>query len=57
MHAQLARSYLARLRPDLAEKLVPSKEYRPGEWIFVKPPLAVIGRRKLRRIAAHLAAD
>lgn len=57
MHAEKARFYLARLRPDLAGKLVPGREYRPGEWILLKPMLALIGRRKLRRIAAHLAAD
>jgi hypothetical protein len=57
LHAEKARFYLARLRPDLAGKLVPGKEYRPGEWILLKPMLDLIGRRKLRRIAAHLAAD
>ncbi|WP_031467321.1 YdcF family protein [Sciscionella sediminilitoris] len=51
-HAFKARVYLRRQRPDLATRLVPAKDYRPGEWLPLKPVLAVYGLwtlRKLRR--------
>jgi uncharacterized SAM-binding protein YcdF (DUF218 family) len=44
-HAAKARVYLRRLRPDLADRLVPADENRVGEWMLAKPFLAVIGRR------------
>ncbi|WP_235146997.1 MULTISPECIES: YdcF family protein [unclassified Amycolatopsis] len=49
LHAEKARHYLRRHRPDLAERLVPGRDYRFGEWLAVKPVLAVMGKRSLRR--------
>lgn len=49
-HALKARAYLRRQRPDLAERLVPAEDYRPGEWLIVKPLLALHGLWTLRRL-------
>ncbi|MEK0100029.1 YdcF family protein, partial [Streptomyces sp. A475] len=38
-HGLKARAYLRRQRPDLAKKLVQADDYRPGEWMVVKPLL------------------
>jgi uncharacterized SAM-binding protein YcdF (DUF218 family) len=51
-HALKARAYLRRQRPDLAERLVPADDYRPGEWIVVKPLLALYGLWTLRGLKA-----
>ncbi|WP_244223383.1 YdcF family protein [Amycolatopsis circi] len=50
LHAEKARHYLRRLRPDLAERLVPAEDYRFGELLAVKPVLAVMGKQRLRRL-------
>ena len=50
LHAEKAREYLWRQRPDLAARLVRGRDYRLGEWLLVKPALAVLGRRNLRRL-------
>ena len=42
VHAGRARGYLWRLRPDLAERLVPAADYRFGELILLKPVLGVL---------------
>jgi uncharacterized SAM-binding protein YcdF (DUF218 family) len=42
VHAGRARGYLWRLRPDLAERLVPAADYRFGELILLKPILGVL---------------
>ncbi|MGW6542466.1 YdcF family protein [Streptomyces massasporeus] len=47
-HALKARAYLRRQRPDLAERLVRAEDYRPGEWMVVKPLLALYGLWTLR---------
>jgi len=47
-HALKARAYLRRQRPDLAERLVPADDYRLGEWLIVKPLLALYGLWTLR---------
>ncbi len=47
-HALKARAYLRRQRPDLAERLVRAEDYRPGEWIAVKPLMALYGLWALR---------
>ncbi|MFI1164519.1 YdcF family protein [Streptomyces sp. NPDC020801] len=47
-HALKARAYLQRQRPDLAERLVRADDYRPGEWMIVKPLLALYGLWTLR---------
>jgi hypothetical protein len=51
-HALKARAYLRRQRPDLAERLVRADDYRPGEWTFVKPLLALYGLWTLRGLTA-----
>ncbi|MFI0424892.1 YdcF family protein [Spongiactinospora sp. 9N601] len=51
LHAEKARAYLWRQRPDLATRLVRARDYRLGEWILVKPALALLGLRNLRRMA------
>ncbi|MFJ6393561.1 YdcF family protein [Streptomyces sp. NPDC091972] len=51
-HALKARAYLRRQRPDLAERLVRADDYRPGEWIAVKPLLALYGLWSLRGLRA-----
>lgn len=47
-HALKARAYLRRQRPDLAERLVRAADHRPGEWLIVKPLLALYGLWTLR---------
>lgn len=49
MHAAQARSYLFRIRPDLAARLARGADYRFGEWIVLKPLFAVVGYRKSGR--------
>ncbi len=49
-HALKARAYLQRQRPDLAERLVRADDYRPGEWMVVKPLLALYGLWTLRAL-------
>lgn len=51
-HALKARAYLRRQRPDLAERLVRADDYRPGEWLIVKPLLALYGLWTLRGLRA-----
>ncbi|XUL93720.1 YdcF family protein [Streptomyces galilaeus] len=51
-HALKARAYLRRQRPDLAKRLVRADDYRPGEWLIVKPLLALYGLWKLRGLKA-----
>lgn len=51
-HALKARAYMRRQRPDLAEKLVRADDYRPGEWLIVKPLLALYGLWTLRGLEA-----
>ncbi|WP_407285238.1 YdcF family protein [Streptomyces sp. BP-8] len=52
-HGLKARAYLRRQRPDLAERLVPAQDYRPGEWAVLKPLLALYGLWTLRGIKAE----
>ncbi|MBB4689013.1 YdcF family protein [Amycolatopsis jiangsuensis] len=47
-HAFKARVHLRRQRPDLAAKLAPADDYRFGEWLLLKPLLALHGIRSLR---------
>jgi uncharacterized SAM-binding protein YcdF (DUF218 family) len=49
-HALKARAYLRRQRPDLAERLVLADDYRLGEWLFVKPLMALYGLWTLRNL-------
>jgi uncharacterized SAM-binding protein YcdF (DUF218 family) len=50
LHAEKARIFLARQRPDLAARLLPAADFRVGEMVLLKPALAVIGLVKLRRL-------
>ncbi|PZF81494.1 YdcF family protein [Jiangella anatolica] len=50
LHAEKGRAYLHRIAPELARRLVRGADYRFGEWILLKPALAVHGRRRLRRL-------
>lgn len=52
-HALKARAYLRRQRPDLAAKLVPAADYRPGEGTVHKPLLALYGLWTLRGLTAE----
>ncbi|MFJ3659535.1 YdcF family protein [Streptomyces sp. NPDC090119] len=52
-HALKARAYLRRQRPDLAQRLVRAADYRPGEWMFGKPLLALYGLWTLRGLTAE----
>lgn len=47
LHAEKARAYLRRQRPDLAPRLVPGHDHRWGEMAAVKPMFAVVGLWKL----------
>ncbi|CUU56417.1 DUF218 domain-containing protein [Parafrankia irregularis] len=49
LHAERARGYLWRQRPDLAARLVRGGDHRFGEYSLLKPALALLGRRRLRR--------
>lgn len=49
LHAAQARSYLFRIRPDLAARLARGADYRFGEWIVLKPLFAAVAYRKSRR--------
>ena len=56
VHAEKGRLYLARLRPDLAERLVQAEDYRFGELILLKPVIALICLIDLRRAIARSGA-
>ncbi|NQX10728.1 YdcF family protein [Microbacteriaceae bacterium VKM Ac-2855] len=43
LHAEKARGYLWKLRPDLAERLVRAQDYRFGETPLVKPVATILG--------------
>lgn len=49
LHAQKARLYLHRQRPDLACRLVRSADYRVGEWAPLKPLFAAYGLVEMAR--------
>lgn len=44
-HASRARAMLARVRPDLADRVVRSQEHRTGELTLLKPAMPVIALR------------
>lgn len=50
IHAEKGRGYLWEVRPDLADRLVPAADYRFGELILLKPIMAALGLRNLRRV-------
>ncbi|WP_201299530.1 YdcF family protein [Aeromicrobium sp. 9AM] len=49
-HALKARIYLRRQRPDLAARVARARDHRVGEWLPLKPLLAVHGLWTLRRV-------
>ncbi|AOX67639.1 hypothetical protein BJK06_08145 [Curtobacterium sp. BH-2-1-1] len=50
LHAEKARIYLGRQRPELAERLVAADDYRFGEMSLLKPVFAAVGLWKLRAV-------
>lgn len=48
LHAEKARTYLRRQRPDLAARLAAADDYRAGEMVLLKPLFAAVGLKKLR---------
>ncbi|OII13797.1 hypothetical protein BIU96_13485 [Curtobacterium sp. MCBA15_008] len=50
LHAEKARAYLLRQRPDLAARLAAADDYRFGEMALFKPLFAAVGLRKLRTL-------
>jgi uncharacterized SAM-binding protein YcdF (DUF218 family) len=55
LHALKARLYLQRQRPDLACRMVRSRDYRVGEWAPLKPLFAAYGLVELTRARRRLA--
>lgn len=51
LHAEKARAYLWKQRPELARRLVRARDYRLGELTFIKPVAAFRGLRKLHRLS------
>ena len=49
LHAERARAFLWRQRPDLAERLVPAAGYRFGELALIKAVVAARGLRNRRK--------
>ena len=56
LHAQKARLYLRRQRPDLAGRLTRAADYRLGEAWPLKPMFAWYGLRSLARARRNLAS-
>ncbi|APE35064.1 GdmH transporter [Nocardia mangyaensis] len=56
-HAETARHYLAEQSPELAERLVRGKDYRFGEWMPLKPVVALYGVAKGRRRRTRAVDD
>jgi hypothetical protein len=52
LHAEKARAYLWKQRPDLAAHTVRAQDYRFGEILFVKPLAAFFGLRSLRKLSS-----
>ncbi|MCT9620176.1 YdcF family protein [Curtobacterium sp. C2H10] len=50
LHAEKARVYLARQRPELVGRLAAADDYRFGEMILLKPVFAAVGLWKLRAV-------
>jgi DUF218 domain len=51
LHAEKARAYLWKLRPDLACRLRRGEDHRVGELTLIKPAAAVLGLMNLRRLS------
>lgn len=51
LHAEKARAYLWKLRPDLARRLRRAEDHRVGELTLLKPAAAVLGLTNLRRLS------
>jgi hypothetical protein len=56
LHAEKARAYLWKQRPDLAERLVQAADYRFGELILLKPLMAALGFSRLHSRSARARA-
>jgi uncharacterized SAM-binding protein YcdF (DUF218 family) len=57
LHAQKARLYLQRQRPDLATRMVRSADYRFGEWALLKPLFAAYGLVDMAKTKRNLTAS
>ena len=47
LHAEKARMYLGRQRPDLVPRVIATDDYRLGEHSLMKPLFAAVGLQKL----------
>lgn len=56
-HAEKARAYLWRQRPDLAERLVPAADYQFSELTLIKTAMAARRLTHRQSMAARQAAD
>ena len=57
VHAQRARLYLQHQRPDLARRMVRAADYRPGEWVLLKPIFAGYELLKIAKAKRTLDTD
>ena len=57
LHAQRARLYLQHQRPDLARRMVLAADYRPGEWVLLKPFFAGYELLKIAKAKRTLDTD
>ena len=57
VHARRARLYLQHQRPDLARRMVRAADYRPGEWVLLKPFFAGYELLKIAKTRRTLDTD
>lgn len=57
VHARRARLYLQHQRPDLASRMVRATDYRPGEWVLLKPFFAGYELLKMAKAKRTLDTD
>ncbi len=57
VHARRARLYLQHQRPDLARRMVRAADYRPGEWVLLKPLFAGYELLKIAKAKRTRDAD
>ena len=57
VHGGRARLYLQHQRPDLASRMVRAADYRPGEWVLLKPFFAGYELLKIAKAKRTLDTD
>ena len=57
VHGRRARLYLQHQRPDLASRMVRAADYRPGEWVLLKPLFAGYELLKIAKAKRTLDTD